>query len=53
LVLELASGLATTDQDLPSQVSTRARSKPERGREEPTAVQVDAEVQDTASRSLR
>jgi hypothetical protein len=49
LVLVLASGLATTDQALPSQVSTRVRSKPKRGRESPTAVQAEGEVQDTWS----
>ena len=49
LVLVLASGLGTTDQALPSQVSAKVRSKPKRGRESPTAVQADAEVHDTLS----
>src|SRR5579863_1154546 len=43
LVLVLASGLATTDQALPSQVSTSVRSKLKRGRDSPTAVQAEAE----------
>src|SRR5271170_5501056 len=47
LVLVLALGLAMTDQVLPSQVSTRVRSKPNRGRDSPTAVQAEGEVHDT------
>src|ERR1700678_3270164 len=51
LVLVLASGLATTDHALPSHVSTRARSKPKRGRASPTAAQAEGEVQETLSSS--